>query len=136
MQIFTFSIFSQIFLAKALFQFVLKFVVSFHPRKYYISFLIQPWEKCMLDVIRARQHKWNGCTYFALLKIIGITSADFQSSRWNDENVQWIRNTTVNASVPWYLILCAFWYRLYNLKNAKNTRRGVLLLVKLQLYEK
>ena len=28
--------------------------------------------------------------------------------------------------------LCAIWYRLYNLKNLKNTHRGVLLLVKLQ----
>ena len=27
---------------------------------------------------------------------------------------------------------CAIWYHLYNLKNVKNTHRGVLLLVKLQ----
>ena len=36
---------------------------------------------------------------------------------------------------------CAIWYCLYNLKNVKNTNKGVLLLVKLQtfslqLYEK
>ena len=27
---------------------------------------------------------------------------------------------------------CAIWYHLYNLKNVKNTREGVLVLVKLQ----
>ena len=29
-------------------------------------------------------------------------------------------------------MLCAIWYRLYNLKNVKNTHEGVMLLVKLQ----
>ena len=29
-------------------------------------------------------------------------------------------------------MLCAIWYHLYNLKNVKNTYRGVLLLVRLQ----
>ena len=28
-------------------------------------------------------------------------------------------------------MLCAIWYHFYNLKNVKNTNRGVLLLVKL-----
>ena len=28
-----------------------------------------------------------------------------------------------------HMILCAIWYHLYNLKNVKNTRGGVLLLV-------
>ena len=31
-----------------------------------------------------------------------------------------------------YVMRCAIWYHLYNLKNVKKTRRGVLLLVKLQ----
>ena len=31
-----------------------------------------------------------------------------------------------------YVMLCVFWYHLYNLKTVKNTHRGVLLLVKLQ----
>ena len=31
-----------------------------------------------------------------------------------------------------YVILCAIWYYLYNLKNVKNTHGGVLILVKLQ----
>ena len=31
-----------------------------------------------------------------------------------------------------YVVRCAIWYHLYNLKNVKNTHRGVLLLVKLQ----
>ena len=31
-----------------------------------------------------------------------------------------------------YVMLCAIWYNLYNLKNVKKTHGGVLLLVKLQ----
>ena len=31
-----------------------------------------------------------------------------------------------------YVMHCAFWYHLYNLKNMKNTHAGVLLLVKLK----
>ena len=30
-------------------------------------------------------------------------------------------------------MFCAIWYHLYNLKKVKNTHRGVLLLVKLQI---
>ena len=32
----------------------------------------------------------------------------------------------------WYVMHCAIWYHLYNLKNAKNTHGEVLILVKLQ----
>ena len=32
-----------------------------------------------------------------------------------------------------YVMRCAIWYRLYNLKNVKNAHGGVLLVVKLQL---
>ena len=31
-----------------------------------------------------------------------------------------------------YVLRCAIWYHLYNLKNVKNTHEGVLRLVKLQ----
>ena len=31
-----------------------------------------------------------------------------------------------------FVMLCAIWYHLYNLKNVKNTHGGVLILVKLQ----
>ena len=31
-----------------------------------------------------------------------------------------------------YVVCCAIWYHLYNLKNAKKTHGGVLILVKLQ----
>ena len=31
-----------------------------------------------------------------------------------------------------YVVRCAIWYHLYNLKNVKNTHGGVLILVKLQ----
>ena len=34
-------------------------------------------------------------------------------------------------SIP-YVMRCAIWYHLYNLKNMKNTQGGVLILVKLQ----
>ena len=37
-----------------------------------------------------------------------------------------------NPSNPTYVVCCAIWYHLYNLKNEKNTHGGVLLLVKLQ----
>ena len=30
------------------------------------------------------------------------------------------------------MMRCAIWYHLYNFKNVKNTRGGVLILVKLQ----
>ena len=32
-----------------------------------------------------------------------------------------------------FVMLCAIWYHLYNLKNVKNTLKGVLLSVKLQV---
>ena len=32
-----------------------------------------------------------------------------------------------------YVMCCAIWYHLYNLKNVKNTHGGVLLLVKLKV---
>ena len=32
-----------------------------------------------------------------------------------------------------YVMRCAIWYHLYNLRNVKNTHGGVLILVKLQL---
>ena len=35
-------------------------------------------------------------------------------------------------TVKLYVLRCAIWYHLYNLKNLKNTHRGVLHLVKLQ----
>ena len=31
-----------------------------------------------------------------------------------------------------YVVRCMIWYHLYNLKNMKNTHRGVLILVKVQ----
>ena len=31
-----------------------------------------------------------------------------------------------------FVMLCAIWYNLYNLKNVKNAHGGVVLLVKLQ----
>ena len=33
---------------------------------------------------------------------------------------------------PEYVMRCAIWYHLYNLKNVKNTHGGVLILIKLQ----
>ena len=34
-------------------------------------------------------------------------------------------------SLTKYVVRCAIWYHLYNLKNVKITHRGVLILVKL-----
>ena len=38
----------------------------------------------------------------------------------------------LNAHKSSYVMRCVIWYRLYNLKNVKNSHGGVLLLVKLQ----
>ena len=35
-------------------------------------------------------------------------------------------------SISEYVMRCAIWYHLYNLKSMKNTHGGVLILVKLQ----
>ena len=48
-----------------------------------------------------------------------------------------IRNITTKVKkyiekVEKYVMFCAIWYHLYNLKNIKNTNGGVLLLVRLQ----
>ena len=37
----------------------------------------------------------------------------------------------LKVTQSWYIMRCAIWYHLYNLKNAKNTHGGVLILVKL-----
>ena len=43
------------------------------------------------------------------------------------------RTETKNRCFLWiYVMFCAIWYHLYNLKNVKNTHGGVLLLVKMQ----
>ena len=38
----------------------------------------------------------------------------------------------VDLNVLTFLMFCASWYHLYNLKSVENTHGGVLLLVKLQ----
>ena len=38
----------------------------------------------------------------------------------------------VYKNVPVYVMRCAIWYHLHNLKNVKNTHGGVLILVKMQ----
>ena len=39
-----------------------------------------------------------------------------------------------DQNIQEYVVRCAIWYHLSNLKNVKNTRGGVLLLVKLQVW--
>ena len=39
---------------------------------------------------------------------------------------------TDSSATASYVVRCAIWYHLYNLKNVKNTHGGVLILVKLQ----
>ena len=43
--------------------------------------------------------------------------------------------TRVRCLVVSYVVRSTIWYHLYNFKNVKNTHRGVLILVKLQLFE-
>ena len=42
----------------------------------------------------------------------------------------WLKDAIDRVSQ--YVMRCAVWYHLYNLKNLKNTYGGVFLLVKLQ----
>ena len=49
--------------------------------------------------------------------------------------LSWFPSDTAHfkfVNIYTYVMLCAIWYNLYNLKNAKCTHGGVLLLVKLQ----
>ena len=39
---------------------------------------------------------------------------------------------TINGARAKYVMRCAICYHLYNLKNVKNTHKGVLILIKLQ----
>ena len=44
----------------------------------------------------------------------------------------WCLTSSVRSRNFLYVMHCAIWYHLYNLKNVKNADGGVLLLVKLQ----
>ena len=46
--------------------------------------------------------------------------------------ILWIENRKLLFGGHTYVMLCAIWYHLYNVKNVKNTYGGVLLFVKLQ----
>ena len=50
------------------------------------------------------------------------------------EYILWTKDSpmfcTSSARIRKYVMRCAIWYHLYNLKNVKNTHGGVLLLVK------
>ena len=58
-----------------------------------------------------------------LIFVIMINHAFFMISK-----NEGIRNLLLTWTLT-YVTLCAIWYHLYNLKNVKNTHRGVLLLV-------
>ena len=45
-----------------------------------------------------------------------------------DKSTEILRQLCISS----FVMRCAIWYHLYNLKNVKNTHGGVLLLVKLQ----
>ena len=47
-------------------------------------------------------------------------------------NISLERTFCIKLSVKKFVMRCAIWYHLYNLKNVKNTHRGVFYLVKLQ----
>ena len=42
---------------------------------------------------------------------------------------------SIKKYLPRYVMRCAIWYHLHNLKNIKNTHGGVLILVKLQAFQ-
>ena len=42
---------------------------------------------------------------------------------------------TLDIYLNKYVMRCAMWYHLYNLKNVKSTHGGVLLLVKFQAFK-
>ena len=48
--------------------------------------------------------------------------------------LEWVLNTPLEiVGLRFlYVVHCAIWYRLYNLKNVKTTHGGMLILVKLQ----
>ena len=66
----------------------------------------------------------------------GRVLSRFQRVKTEFFSVRGSRTVTINLSILYisrYVMRCAIWYHLYNLKNVKNTHGGVLLLVKLQV---
>ena len=47
---------------------------------------------------------------------------------WSSRRMGYLSGVTIDDVI--YVMRCAFWYHLYNLKNVKNTHGRVLLLVK------
>ena len=50
----------------------------------------------------------------------------------NRRHILFLQKQVGSSNTGLYVMFCAIWYHLYNLKNVKNTYGGVLLLVKLQ----
>ena len=78
---------------------------------------------------------WSLCTHLSTVK--GRVDESIMKTPTGIEPGTWIGNPANHydigpLAVNTYVILCAIWYHLYNLKNAKNTYGGMLLLVKLQ----
>ena len=48
------------------------------------------------------------------------------------EKKDYVVGSVTPQFLSWYVMRCAIWYHLYNLKNVKNTYGGVLILLKLQ----
>ena len=53
-------------------------------------------------------------------------------SEQRSQRGEYTDNPFVSSFCVLYVVRCAIWYHLYNLKNVKKTHGGVLLLVKLQ----
>ena len=79
--------------------------------------------KIKFYVLALYQNRWNGI----LWKLPW-----HQGENMNDLKKNSILSDYCDCVKIVYLVGCAIWYHLYNLKNVKNTREGLILLVKLQ----
>ena len=100
-------------------------------RSQYSKWVTQTWRKmAQLSFIRAwySYFMFGGCsTYIRDVKKSFVMS--FLLKSWQIYNC--LRFLVNRISVELFVMFCAIWYYLYNLKNVKNAHGGVLFLVKL-----
>ena len=103
-------------------------------RSQYSKWVTQTWRKmAQFSFIRAwySYFMFGGCsTYIRDVKKSFVMSSLLKS--WQIYNC--LRFLVNRISVELFVMFCAIWYYLYNLKNVKNAHGGVLFLVKLQAF--
>ena len=82
---------------------------------------LQNWNKQLLFYYTITSWKYIKLMFNAIKKAITLKSTII---------LEYVNQSYTQLK---YETLCAIWYLLYNFKNVKNIRGGVLLLVKLQL---